>query len=52
MRLTPQHAGDMCLLSANQDLAEKVLGITIPNNIADQVGLEDGNLEFLMDEEE
>ena len=51
-RLTPQHAGDMCLLSANQDLAEKVLGITIPNNIAGQAGLEDGDIEFLMDEEE
>ena len=27
MRLTPKHAGDMCLLSANRDLAQRILGL-------------------------
>ena len=36
MRLTPQNAGDMCLLTANQDLAQKVLGIDTISNLAVQ----------------
>lgn len=58
MRLTPKHAGDMCLLSANQDLAQRVLGLDNSPRLDSQevmtepCELEDVIQEYIMDEEE
>ena len=58
MRLTPQKAGDMCLLTAHPELAQKGLGIdTIPeldgpNAILELAELEVEELELIMDDEE